>query len=246
MNDTLRKSYRCFFCDDVFTNRISAEVHFGRRLESVAACQIGGEHALLKLLRDQEDQLARYRAEDSDALRAMHAQSADHQVALRREEEKGYARGLQDARKVTSAHDPVAITAEHVHALRLANTVLDRPNADPDDELGTLARALWRQDRSWDSLRFAKGEVAAWASQTFPRRTPQGVFLKMFEELGELVNDPKSPGELADVLIMVLDLAAMNDINVGMALRDKMAVNYKRTWAWNEEMGIAQHVGEDR
>jgi len=43
-----------------------------------------------------ETLLARYRAEDSDADRAMYRMQAEHTVALRREEEKGYLRGLVD------------------------------------------------------------------------------------------------------------------------------------------------------
>ena len=95
-----RKQWRCFFCDDVFTTRVNALNHFGANCAADPACLIkaAGEFALLQALRNAEDELARHRNEDSDVLRAMWSMSADHATALRREEEKGYARGLRDAR----------------------------------------------------------------------------------------------------------------------------------------------------
>lgn len=47
-------------------------------------------------VREMEEQLARYRAEDSDKDREMYRMQSAHAVALRREEEKGYRRGLID------------------------------------------------------------------------------------------------------------------------------------------------------
>lgn len=95
------KSWRCFFCDDVFTTQVDAENHFGRYEHAEPACVIKapGEFALLRALRNAEGQLERYRSEDSDIMRAMASMQSDHIQALRREEEKGYARGLRDAQQ---------------------------------------------------------------------------------------------------------------------------------------------------
>ena len=91
--------WTCYHCGETFTVPGLALDHFGSPL-SEAGCQIkaGHERNLLHTLREMEDQLARYRAEDSDTDRAMHAMQAEHDRALRREEEIGYARGLRDAR----------------------------------------------------------------------------------------------------------------------------------------------------
>lgn len=96
-----QKTWRCFHCDEVLTTYAAARHHFGREQGSDPVCVIKapGEWALVAALRNAEDQLARYRAEDGDVLRAMHSMASDHQQALRREEEKGYARGLEDAKK---------------------------------------------------------------------------------------------------------------------------------------------------
>jgi len=94
--------WRCFHCGATFTvaqKRWAAE-HFGRREDQESVCLIrsAGESALLHALRDAEDQLAAYREEDGNILRAMYSMRADHAQALVREEERGYAKGVADAR----------------------------------------------------------------------------------------------------------------------------------------------------
>jgi hypothetical protein len=86
-----RKSWRCFHCDEVFTDREEASLHFGNDCMSDAGCQIS-----LSAVREMEQRLARYRVEDSDTDRAMYRMQAEHTVELRRAEEKGYRRGLVD------------------------------------------------------------------------------------------------------------------------------------------------------
>jgi hypothetical protein len=93
MEGARAKAWRCFHCDEVFVDQHRAAAHFGN-FESAPACKISDED-----VRRLEQELARYRAEDSDLDRAYHAMQADHAVALRREEEKGYAQGLADGKR---------------------------------------------------------------------------------------------------------------------------------------------------
>lgn len=99
--------WRCFHCGDTFTlaQRRWAAEHFGREQDAEPVCLIrtAGEGALLTALREAEDQLAGYRAEDGLILRAMYSMRGDHAQALIREEERGYAKGVVDARKEQSA-----------------------------------------------------------------------------------------------------------------------------------------------
>ena len=88
-----KKSWRCFHCDEVFTDKLEAECHFGRSLESTTACQIDAKH-----LRALERELRRYRNEDTDLHRHIHHLEFKHSQELRREEERGYAKGLRDGR----------------------------------------------------------------------------------------------------------------------------------------------------
>lgn len=86
-----RKSWRCFHCDEVFKNAISAREHFGTGLLCQPACQIDAA-----AFREMEMQLARYRDEDTDLHRQIRQLESEHQTALRRAEESGYSKGLRD------------------------------------------------------------------------------------------------------------------------------------------------------
>ena len=83
-------------------------------------------------------------------------------------------------------------------------------------------------------------EVVSWANETIPERTVSSALIKMFEEIGELTKDLRSPGEYADVMIMLLDLANMHDVDIAQAVWDKMAVNRSRKWTVTET-GTYQH-----
>lgn len=91
--------WRCFHCEEVFTDRAEAALHFSDHLQGDPACKLNAmEGGLLKLVRDQEDELHRFRTEETASYREFYSLGADHAQALRREEEKGYARGVADAR----------------------------------------------------------------------------------------------------------------------------------------------------
>ncbi len=93
-------------------------------------------------------------------------------------------------------------------------------------------------------INFLAREVKHQADKLFPQRTDSSMFLKMYGELGELIG-AKTPeersGELADVMIMLLDYAACHNINIGFAIHTKMAINDARQWAVNE-LGVFSHV----
>jgi hypothetical protein len=89
----LSKEWRCFHCDEIFTSYAEAELHFGRSCMSNPTCTVSAAE-----LRDMENQLERYRQEDTELHRTLHRMQAEHSVALRREEEKGYLRGIRDVK----------------------------------------------------------------------------------------------------------------------------------------------------
>jgi hypothetical protein len=86
--------WKCFHCGETFTDTESARLHFGDNCLSDPACQID-----IKQVREMEQLHARHLAEDSDTDRAMYRMQAEHAVALRCEEEIGYARGLHDGKR---------------------------------------------------------------------------------------------------------------------------------------------------
>lgn len=78
----------------------------------------------------------------------------------------------------------------------------------------------------------------------FPHRTDSSMFLKMYGELGELIAAKtrlEQAGELADVMIMLLDYGDKHGLNIEEAVRAKMAINQNRSWKANE-LGVFSHV----
>lgn len=83
--------------------------------------------------------------------------------------------------------------------------------------------------------------VVLWADSAFPDRTPASAFMKLFSELGEVIDNPGDPGEWGDLLILVLDLMAMyGHQDPDQAVLDKLEINRHRTWAVNA-LGVMQH-----
>lgn len=110
MLKTKRKTWRCFHCDTLFTNPTHAREHFGRDEGSTPACKLShSEGHLITYIRKLEAEIAQHRAEDSDVLRAMHSREAEQHEAVRRAEERGYDKGVQEAKRMfdeESAHAP--------------------------------------------------------------------------------------------------------------------------------------------
>lgn len=88
--------------------------------------------------------------------------------------------------------------------------------------------------------------IAEWADEVFPHRTVTNALSKLvLEEIPEYLMNQDDPMELADVGILVYDIAQLKGINLEQAIRDKMAINRKRTWRINPETGLMKHTGED-
>jgi NTP pyrophosphatase (non-canonical NTP hydrolase) len=71
-------------------------------------------------------------------------------------------------------------------------------------------------------------------------QTPRNLAISLMLEAGEVLelyqwsdaprNPDALPGELADVLLYLLQIASINGIDLGQAVMDKLNVNYGRTW----------------
>lgn len=96
-----RKTWRCFFCDEVFRREKDARLHFGVVAYSEPACQIKGhEGGLLAFIRQQESELAKYRAETDPLTRVIEELRCENAAAVRRAEEDGYAKGVRDLKAI--------------------------------------------------------------------------------------------------------------------------------------------------
>lgn len=91
-------------------------------------------------------------------------------------------------------------------------------------------------------------EIANWADAVFPDRTAHGALTKlMLHEIPELITSKLlDPTEYADIVILVLDIAHLNGIDISSAVREKMAINRARTWKIDPETGLMSHVPKSR
>lgn len=79
------------------------------------------------------------------------------------------------------------------------------------------------------------------AEQLFPNRTSATMFLKLYEEVGELVSNPDSGEELADIFIMLLDHAERIGVNIGKEVLNKLEKNLNRKWTMDPRTGVCSH-----
>jgi len=90
-------------------------------------------------------------------------------------------------------------------------------------------------------IRELQNLIGKWADEVFPDRTIQSAALKLYEEIGEMLRDPSNADEHADIYIMMFDLSRMYNVDIGDAVRRKMARNRMRQWG-KTETGTLQHV----
>lgn len=95
-------AWRCFHCDEVFTDERLALEHFGPEQDSVPACKIGmgAERSLVRALRDAEaaatEAVRKMHDESTEGYKAYYAAASRHHSQLQAAEEAGYERGLRD------------------------------------------------------------------------------------------------------------------------------------------------------
>ena len=86
--------------------------------------------------------------------------------------------------------------------------------------------------QSMDSISALQGYVVNWADQKLGERSYDNAFNKLDEEIQELKDagvDGRSD-EMADVFIMLLDMANMAGIDISRAVHNKLTINWARNW----------------
>lgn len=91
------------------------------------------------------------------------------------------------------------------------------------------------------SLKKLTDFIVDWADGVYPGRTPSSAFMKLFSELGELIDNPNDPLEYADIFIIMLDLAHMHNVDIEKAIIDKIAINQTRGWKISD-LGILHGI----
>lgn len=105
-----------------------------------------------------------------------------------------------------------------------------------------LRAVLAYNKRAGADIKQLQHRVVEWADKQFPNRTTADILLKVYEEVGEYVRNPKSEAEFGDIMILLLDAAHKNGIDIIKAVMDKMDINEKREWAVDHNTRIMRHV----
>src|SRR5690606_23293127 len=88
--------------------------------------------------------------------------------------------------------------------------------------------------------------VVDWANEVFPNRTITNALTKLvMHEIPEYLVKQDDPLELADINILLLDIANLAGIDLEQATREKMAINRQRQWAIDDRTGLMSHVKEE-
>lgn len=84
-------AWRCFHCDEVFTDVAEARLHFGEYEMQEPICLVTAER-----YREVERQLQSYRDESDAQSRFFYEMGSKHHAEIQRAEEHGYEKGLRD------------------------------------------------------------------------------------------------------------------------------------------------------
>ena len=91
--------------------------------------------------------------------------------------------------------------------------------------------------------------ITAWADSVFGKdRKPESILQHLKKEIEELLEDPSSLEEYADVGILWLNAAKKAGYDVDdlyFAIVGKMWVNKCRKWGKMDENGVVEHLRED-
>ena len=114
-------------------------------------------------------------------------------------------------------------------------------NCDCNADLAVRAVNAYKK-RGGADIRQLQERITRWADANFPNRTTADILLKLYEEVGEYARNPKASLEMGDILILLLDVAAQNGIDVHRAVEEKMDINEARQWRVDENTRIMRHV----
>lgn len=85
-------------------------------------------------------------------------------------------------------------------------------------------------------------EIVAWQRKTFPKATSKSIAVHLSREARELLANPKSGPEIADVVFLAIAAAAWAGVDLMDEVRSKFAINLARTWGEPDADGVVEHI----
>jgi phage pi2 protein 07 len=89
-------------------------------------------------------------------------------------------------------------------------------------------------------IRSITATVQSWCDEVYPERTKEDMIKKLMQEFQELSDKPLDGWEMADIAIIMFDLANHLGFDLPKLIHHKMEINRKRSWKIEE--GVLQHV----
>lgn len=90
-------------------------------------------------------------------------------------------------------------------------------------------------------MREITAQIKQWCDEVYPTRTRDQMIAKLQEEFQELAERPLDAWEMADIMIILLDLCDHLGFDIAKIIAHKMDINRQRTWQITEQ-GILKHV----
>ena len=93
-----------------------------------------------------------------------------------------------------------------------------------------------------DSFEQLFKDIVEWQNQVFTQATSQSRVEHLYREARELKENPSDAAEMADVLFLLVGLAAGEGVNLLEAGRKKLEINKRRQWGQPDAQGVVEHV----
>lgn len=85
----------------------------------------------------------------------------------------------------------------------------------------------------------------AWAEQTFPDSGPSAKAAHLLKEARELFDSPTDPEEMADIFLLLANLAGYCSFDLGKLADAKMQKNQARRWGKPDAAGVVEHIRDE-
>lgn len=89
-----------------------------------------------------------------------------------------------------------------------------------------------------------QAEALRWTSAHFPNQTVLGKIEHLRSEVNELHDAPEDGEEMADCLLLLLDIASHQGVDLMDEAWKKLEKNKLRQWGKPDELGVIRHVGD--
>jgi hypothetical protein len=85
-------------------------------------------------------------------------------------------------------------------------------------------------------------DLHIWQVNTFPQSDVHAKLSHLKQEIAELEENPSDVMEMADIVILVTGLAAIQGYDLSNAIEQKFEINKTRKWGTPDKNGVVNHI----